>query len=195
MAFLRPSPVLARTLRILPRAAPSRTCDHRPRACASTPPPISSPSKAIFLATAIAITGSVERGMGRGSAGLGFATANLPGALVPPALADGVYLGFGHVPSVTPSAVPLVANLGTSVTFGDVTERVLEAHLMCGSLRDFYGEEMRVCLVGRLRDEKKFGSVVELVANIRNDVAVADKLLQGGDARGVGADFLAANGG
>lgn len=194
MAFLTPSPVLGRILCVLPSAALSRTCTHRPHACASVPRPISSPSTATFLTTAVAITGSVERGLGRGSAGLGFATANLPGGLVPPALSDGVYLGFGHVPSVTPSAVPLVANLGTSATFGDVTERVLEAHLMCGSLRDFYGEEMRVCLVGRLRDEMKFGSVAELVANIRNDVAVADEVLQGGDARSVGADFLAANG-
>ncbi len=135
-----------------------------------------------WLADPVLVRGPVQRGFGRGSRDLGTPTANLPGHLlegVSHASRDGVYVGFGSVPWHSAEPIKMVANLGRNITFDDVTERVLEAYLMDDSLpREFYGKEMRLCLIGFLRPELKFGSVDELIAGIANDVAVAKAVLE-----------------
>lgn len=134
-----------------------------------------------WLKQPIAVRGKVQRGFGRGSRDLGTPTANLPGHLVQgcaEAERDGVYLGFGRVPKYGDQVVKMVANLGRNVTYGDVKERVLEAYLLSDEFdEEFYGEEMRLCLLGFMRPERKFNSIEELMKHINNDVEVAREAL------------------
>lgn len=198
MAFVAALPLTARTgsarLCAYQRLARGAALKLRARYLCSTqgpsPPPrpdaaehelISSVGGAEWLAAPVTVRGPVQRGLGRGSRKLGTPTANLPGALlagVEETARDGVYCGFGVVPGLSEAPVKMVANVGRNATFGDVEKRVLEAYLMDPGLQEeFYGEEMRLVLVGFLRREVKFDGIAPLIANIKNDVAVAKDLL------------------
>ncbi|HEX8536115.1 MAG TPA: riboflavin kinase, partial [Cystobacter sp.] len=67
--------------------------------------------------------------------------------------------------------LPGVANIGVKPTFG-VNEVTIEAHLLDFS-GDLYGKELRVQFLERLRPERRFGSVAELVGQIKRDVEAA----------------------
>lgn len=148
---------------------------------------MSSVSRIEWLKQPIVVRGNVQRGFGRGSRDLGTPTANLPGHLLrgcAEAKRDGVYLGFGRVPKYGDQVVKMVANLGRNITYGDVKERVLEAYLMSNDYEEeFYGDEMRLCIIGFMRPEWKFNSIDELIRNINNDVAVAKEALDELDAK------------
>jgi riboflavin kinase/FMN adenylyltransferase len=60
-----------------------------------------------------------------------------------------------------------VANIGYNPTFGNEALSV-EAHLFDFSA-NLYGETIGIEFVARLRDERKFASVDELVAQIAGD--------------------------
>ncbi len=108
----------------------------------------------------------MSAGAGRGRK-LGYPTANvqftqelvpLPGIYVVDAEAGGkVWRG--------------VANIGFSPTFGENCLG-LEAHLF-GFEGDLYGKEMTVWFRDRIRDERKFQSVDELVRQIDKDAEFA----------------------
>jgi riboflavin kinase/FMN adenylyltransferase len=68
-----------------------------------------------------------------------------------------------------------VANLGVRPTFG-TNAPSLEAHLFDADA-DLYGERLEVGFVARIRGEKKFAGLDALVAQIREDAAVARALL------------------
>jgi riboflavin kinase/FMN adenylyltransferase len=117
-----------------------------------------------------AITGIVVAGQGRGRS-IGVPTANLSGvteALPPhgvyPVLVDhqrdGVFTALGAG----------VANFGVRPTLGAGPS--FEVHLFDASL-DLYGQELRVHLLGRLREERRFSGVDELRAQIARDIADA----------------------
>ncbi|OSX73407.1 hypothetical protein BU14_0352s0026 [Porphyra umbilicalis] len=144
------------------------------------PPPIASSSldTLAVLADPLRLAGAVATGFGRGSRQLGTPTANLaPSAAAGPAVAaapDGVYVGWARIPSRAGGAVlPAVVNVGYNTTYGDVVERVVEAHVLSPVGDDFYGEELRLVLAAFLRPEAKFGGVAPLVAAIAVDCAVA----------------------
>jgi len=124
-----------------------------------------------FLGQYPTVTGRVIVGARRGKE-LGFPTANLevPERLVIPG--DGVYAvrvqwgGENH---------PAVANVGSRPTFGE-GKRLVEAHILDFE-GDLYGEELRLEFVERLRPERRFPSVEELVSQMRLDVSRARKIL------------------
>jgi riboflavin kinase len=152
--------------------------------CSTTPADhalISTAAGVEWLDEPVEVRGEVQRGLGRGSRQLGTPTANLAGSVLDGVCAterDGVYIGFGVVPSQSVVPVKMVSNIGRNQTFDDVPSRVIEAHLMDSSLaEEFYGAEMRLLLVGFLRPEVRFDGIAPLVANIRNDVAVAMAVL------------------
>ena len=58
-------------------------------------------------------------------------------------------------------------NLGPRPTFGD-TQTSLEAHLF-DTTGDFYGANVRVDFVSRLRETRKFASAEQLRAQLRFD--------------------------
>jgi riboflavin kinase/FMN adenylyltransferase len=58
-------------------------------------------------------------------------------------------------------------NLGPRPTFGD-SETSLEAHLF-DTAGDFYGANVRLDFVARLRETRKFASGEQLAAQLRHD--------------------------
>jgi riboflavin kinase/FMN adenylyltransferase len=106
------------------------------------------------------VEGIVVRGDGRGRE-LGFPTANLDvpeGLLVPP---DGVYAGWTRDRRAAVS-------IGTNPHF-DGVERRVEAHLLDFD-GDLYDQRMVVELWSRNREQRRFASLEELVAEIDADV-------------------------
>jgi riboflavin kinase / FMN adenylyltransferase len=123
------------------------------------------------LGRAFELAGEVVPGDGRGRT-IGVPTANLAvpdGILVP---ANGVYAGHALVDDVRH---PCVTNVGVRPTF-DGRRRTVEVHLLDADV-DLYGRELRVAFEHRLRDERRFGDVDELVARIRADIEQARELL------------------
>lgn len=114
------------------------------------------------LAEGAVVEGRVEHGRRLGRR-LGFPTANLPlpeGFPVP----NGVYASRAEVGGRCYDAV---SNLGCNPSVGGA-ERHLETHLLDFS-GDLYGSTVRVVLLDRIRDEKRFGSVEELREQIARD--------------------------
>jgi riboflavin kinase/FMN adenylyltransferase len=122
--------------------------------------------------------GEVVLGARRGQ-DLGFPTANLSrndsgvalgrGQVLPD---DGVYatyalLGDEHLPSVS--------NVGVRPSF-DNGERLVEAHILDFD-RDIYGEALGVEFIERLRDEKRYENIDQLIAQMQRDAAQARSLL------------------
>ena len=120
-----------------------------------------------------ALTGLVVPGQGRGR-GIGVPTANLSeiAEALPP---HGVYavLVDHQVEGAFVALGAGVANFGVRPTLGAGPS--FEAHLFDTSL-DLYGQELRVHLLGRLREERKFSGVDELRAQIARDIEVARDL-------------------
>jgi riboflavin kinase / FMN adenylyltransferase len=119
------------------------------------------------------LRGEVARGDGRGMS-IGYPTANVvpdPVQIVP---ARGVYAGFVIFGE---KLYPACTNVGLAPTFGRNEERV-EAHLM-DFQGDLYGRVVDVSFVERIRAEKKFSGVEELVEQIGRDVREARRLVRG----------------
>ena len=116
------------------------------------------------------VDGTVVKGAGRGRE-LGVPTANVatPNELVPPA---GVYATLLTTDGIV---FPSVTNIGLRPTFGDVTEPVIETHILDFE-RDLYGSAVRVSFVQRMRDERAFADVDALKAQIDADRRAARRL-------------------
>jgi len=108
--------------------------------------------------------GQVVTGAGRGVA-LGFPTANLDIAPEQAIPADGVYATWAYIDGRT---YPSMTNIGRRPTF-DSTERAAEVYVV-DYQSDLYGHELKIDIVARLRDEKKFNTVAELKKQIAEDV-------------------------
>lgn len=115
----------------------------------------------------ITVRGPVVHGDQRGRV-IGFPTANV--LLDEEALPSfGVYAG-------RLDGMPAAISIGVRPTFGNNLQPLLEAHVI-GFDGDLYGREVTVTLVERVRDELKFDSVEELVAQIRHDLQVVARVL------------------
>ena len=115
------------------------------------------------------IDGSIVKGRGKGRE-IGFPTANLrtDNELVPP---DGVYATTLTVDAIVYAAL---TNIGVRPTFGE-SERTIETHVLKFT-GDWYGKEVRLGFVQRLRDERKFEDVDALRAQIEADRRRAERL-------------------
>jgi riboflavin kinase/FMN adenylyltransferase len=120
------------------------------------------------------VRGLVTSGSRRGRT-LGFPTANVdvaPELLLP---AEGIYAGWYARPDRERHAAAV--SVGRRPTFNDsVTAPVLEAYLLDFD-GDLYGELARVAFVTRLRDEQRFDSADDLVAQMGRDVDEARAVL------------------
>lgn len=124
-----------------------------------------------MLSRDFAIESLVQRGDARGRE-LGYPTANLSfGDYQRPKY--GIYAV--RVTLEDGSEHPGVASLGVRPTF-EPPQELLEAHLFDFD-GDLYGRKIEVALHAYIRDERKFASVDELVAHMREDEAKARKLL------------------
>lgn len=118
------------------------------------------------------IEGLVERGAGRGRT-IGIPTANLR-STAETFPAQGVYAAYAVTDSGRYKAM---VNIGTNPTFVHQGQVVVEAHILDFS-EDLYGSKLRLEFVKRLRDEKKFAGVEDLVAQIRADIAEGREVLK-----------------
>ncbi|MFK7987060.1 MAG: bifunctional riboflavin kinase/FAD synthetase [Sandaracinaceae bacterium] len=119
------------------------------------------------------VSGEVVLGHQRGRT-IGVPTANLDvrGVLMP---TDGVYAVIARVGEQLISGV---ANLGVRPTVE--AGRSTEVHLLDFD-RDLYGQTLRVGFVARLRGETKFDGLDALKAQIKRDIADAERALAAAD--------------
>lgn len=132
-------------------------------------------SAAEMLGRRYALAGVVIHGDGRGHS-IGYPTANIeidhPRKIIPK---RGVYAvqarlaGEGAVHGG-------MMNIGYRPTFDGATTLHLEVHLF-DFARTVYGQALRLVFAGRLRDEQKFGSVDELIAQLAEDEQRARQIL------------------
>jgi riboflavin kinase / FMN adenylyltransferase len=111
------------------------------------------------------LDGRVVEGAARGRL-LEMPTANLepsPEVVVP---AAGVYAGLARAEGDEYAAA---VNVGVRPTFETEGETKIEAYLI-GFEGDLYGRTVRLCFLERLRDEVRFESPEELVAQMKTDV-------------------------
>ncbi len=119
--------------------------------------------------------GVVEHGDQRGRT-IGFPTANLGAVteIVPP---HGVYaVSVDRASGDGPRALAKgVMNVGVRPTLGGEPRRTLEVHLFDFE-GDLYGQTLRVHLLERLRDERRFDGLEALKAQIALDVEAARRV-------------------
>ncbi|GAQ88417.1 riboflavin kinase [Klebsormidium nitens] len=125
----------------------------------------------------------VVSGFGRGSRQLGFPTANLaPELLVKEldGLMNGVYFGWARLVAEgkDDKVYKMVMNVGNRPTFADGAGQTIEVHVLNKYEADFYGDELRVVVLGCIRPEQKFSSVADLVNRIKEDVAITEEALE-----------------
>ncbi len=125
-----------------------------------------------LLGHAYTVTGRVLQGAQKGRT-LGFPTLNL--ALRPNMLLSGVYAVKIH--GLADNALHGVANVGRRPSLNPLVHPLLEVHVF-DFQKDVYGQRVRVEFVTKLREERRFPSLAELVAQISQDVQNAKKELQ-----------------
>lgn len=128
-----------------------------------------------LLGRPLSFLGEVVHGDHRGRT-IGFPTANLALAEGVSAPACGVYVAEARIVESQTGAeeppLPAVVNVGRRPTFKANDPDLIEAHLLDGG-RDLYGQELELSFLRRLRDEKIFAGVDDLVAQIQRDVGAA----------------------
>jgi riboflavin kinase/FMN adenylyltransferase len=120
-----------------------------------------------YLGAPFMVEGLVVKGDQRGRE-LGFPTANfvpddrlaIPG--------HGVYAAFAD-------GVPAAVNVGVRPTFESGRGVLIETYLIDRD-EDLYGRTLRVAFVERLRGEKRFTNVDDLIAQMRRDVEGAKRV-------------------
>ena len=125
-----------------------------------------------YLGRHYQIRGKVIKGRKRGGTQLGFPTANikLHDELCPKI---GVYAV--NVETIKGNFWG-VANIGFAPTFGDQMFTI-EVHILDFN-HDIYDTRIRVNMVKKLRDEKKFSSIQELSQQIKKDIKITKDILE-----------------
>ena len=80
----------------------------------------------------------------------------------------GVYAAFAN-------GVPAAVNVGVRPTFESGRGVLIETYLIDRD-EDLYGDELRVAFVERLRGEKRFAGVEDLIAQMHRDVEEAKRV-------------------
>jgi riboflavin kinase/FMN adenylyltransferase len=112
------------------------------------------------------LEGPVVEGDKRGRE-LGFPTANL--------IPDDRFVWPGHgVYAAFANGHPAAVNIGVRPTFESGRGVLIEAYLIDRE-EDLYGQNLRIAFVSRLRGERRFPSVEELIAKMHDDVEEARK--------------------
>ena len=101
----------------------------------------------------IYLCGPVIKGFGRGSKELGIPTANLSDEHVQEFTKNGVYFGYAKVAG--DSVCEMVMSVGFNPFYKNEV-RSAEVHIMKVFEKDFYGHEMKVIVLGYIRDELNY---------------------------------------
>lgn len=122
-----------------------------------------------FLGRPLSYMGRVVHGDKRGRT-IGFPTVNLKLASYRACLPNGAYAAKAKYNGKFFNAI---ANIGNNPTF-DIKEKRLEAHII-GFSKNIYNEMIEIMFIEKLREEKKFKNVDELIAALKNDLETAKK--------------------
>lgn len=125
-----------------------------------------------WLGRPYTVRGEVVHGLARGRT-IGFPTANINVWSEQVLPANGVYAGWVTLP--TGERHMAVTNIGVRPTF-DGTGVTVEAHLLDFD-GDLYGQSLAFGFVRRLRGEKKFNGIQELIAQIKADSEAGREVL------------------
>ncbi|MGI6232094.1 MAG: bifunctional riboflavin kinase/FAD synthetase [Prevotella sp.] len=121
------------------------------------------------------ITGKVVSGYQEGRL-LGFPTANIDlgtsGQLVP---ANGVYAVEARLEQ-TMAMRPAMMNIGTRPTFGGA-KRSIETHIF-NFKGNIYGKQLSISFYDRIREERKFDNVAQLVEQLKKDERQVEQLFE-----------------
>ena len=134
--------------------------------------------------------GKVVKNLGRGTE-LGFPTANLDAKTD---LEEGIYLGKVRIQNS--SQLPLLQKqdkgeflpslifIGAAQTFGE-TRKLIEVYIL-DFQEDIYGQELRVEILKKIRENMKFDSAEQLTEQMKRDEAEAREYFKTGSplARG-----------
>ncbi len=127
----------------------------------------------IYLERTFNLEGVVIKGEGRGKK-IGYPTANIqvsPDLIIPD---NGVYVTRTKYQNMTYHSV---TNIGFNPTFKDGKQMHIETNIFDFD-NDIYGERLEIEFIKKLRNEKKFSTVNDLVNQIKADVITAKKMLQ-----------------
>ncbi len=119
------------------------------------------------------VAGTVVKGKQLGRA-IGFPTANLAIWAEQVLPANGVYAASAQMGAASYQAA---VNIGVRPTVNG-SQLTVEAHLLDFDA-DIYGQELKLALIDRIRDERKFDGLPPLIAQIKMDVAQIRALLAG----------------
>jgi riboflavin kinase/FMN adenylyltransferase len=125
-----------------------------------------------LLGRPFSLRGKVTRGEHRGT-GMGFPTVNLSinaKMAIPP---DGVYATRAYI---NEQEFQAMTNIGKRPTFGDSNERTIESYVLNYN-QYIYGEDVKIEIIQRLREEKRFNSIEELKKQIAEDVKRGAEIL------------------
>jgi len=128
-----------------------------------------------LIGRSFSLQSTVTTGVGRG-AQLGFPTANLEVDAKRAIPADGVYATRAQIDG---RAYQSMTNIGKRPTFGGAG-RTIETYIL-DYRDDLYGRELKIDIIERLRDEKRFASAEELKKQIAEDIKRGRAIL---DSRG-----------
>lgn len=118
-----------------------------------------------YLDRSFYLLGKVESGDRRGSK-IGFPTANISiGDQIVPA--EGVYITKIKIDD---KIYDSVTNVGKTPTFKTNSGLTIETHIYDNKLESFYDKEVEVHFFKKIRDEKKFSGIEEIVAQINLDI-------------------------
>lgn len=125
-----------------------------------------------LLGRPFSLDGVVIKGEGRGKK-IGYPTANIKFSedqIIP---AKGVYVTQTRYQGMTFNSI---TNIGSNPTFNKEQSLNIETNLFDFN-SDIYGEEIEVNFIQKLRDERRFPTVNDLVKQISDDVKTAKEIL------------------
>lgn len=105
--------------------------------------------------------------------------ANFPGELVDgecKSMESGIYFGWASV-GHSPTVYPMVMSLGWNPYYKN-QRRSGEVHIIHQFPNDFYGEELRVIILGYIRPEKDYASLDDLIWDIKEDIRLGSEVLE-----------------
>lgn len=122
-------------------------------------------------------SGEVIKGFGRGSKQLGIPTANYPRDVVqklPRDINTGVYYGWAQVENSP--IYKMVMSIGWNPFYKN-KEKSMETYIIHKFDEDFYGQILKIVILGYIRPEMDFKTVEELKETIWSDIRQAEKEL------------------
>ncbi|UJR16098.1 hypothetical protein I4U23_003010 [Adineta vaga] len=102
---------------------------------------------------------------------------------LPSSIYQGVYYGWAKLLTKSNNEIyKMVTSVGTN-PFYNGEKKTMETHILHEFLEDFYGETLKIVLLGEIRKMTTFNNANELVAAIQNDISTANTKLDSVECR------------